>query len=75
MPRRFSSLCHCSYFGQCDCLKCRAASLLFVASLILAGAIPSNTMPLLSFCFFSYFGRLNSLECRAASFLLAGEIT
>ncbi len=53
------------------------------ASIILAGAIPSNAAPLLLFwpmqfpripCHISFFGQCDSLKCRAASLVLAGAI-
>ncbi len=54
------------YVGRRDSLEGRAASILFVASLILAEAIPSNAAPLLFFEPLLFFQLAQLLDCRAA---------
>jgi hypothetical protein len=62
------------YFGRCNSLKCHATSILFAASLTLAGAIPLNATLLLFFEPLPFFQPAQSQDCRTAIFQEVGAI-
>ncbi len=65
----------CFYFGRRNSLECHDAPLLFATSLILAGAILLNAVPLLLFETLLFFQPAQSLDRHTAIVLSVSVIT